>query len=387
MTEPRVLTTPRLAVSMHAWDPYFLDPGTKDEAPTPMLRRHLDALARLEPALSRVRVDVGWSASQPKDAVPDRGSWYHRRLRWLFDQLDARGLRPYVVVHQSPAWARTAQLDPATKALSNTDVKRYPDSPAAIAPWAEWMAREFAPWVREWEVWNEPNLAAFTGYTPTGQPKNTPELYVQLLKSFHDGAKTGNPDCVLIGGNVSQSDWAWIEGAYRAGLGSWCDVLGVHPYQGNQSVAPSSSNAAAVAKAGTGWEKARIALGYPMIGQVMARYGDGAKPIWATEVGWSASASGVGTGGVPDRWVDMRAKAASYITDMLEVFLSDPAPAFQNTRLVTLYQLFDPLSISSHQRGFAAVDRDGALNPLGWSLLRFNRAADLRGATPRVLYR
>jgi hypothetical protein len=53
---------------MHAWDPYYVNPGSS-ETPSPRLLQHLDAIAAINAlmpgTISFVRVDMGWSASQP----------------------------------------------------------------------------------------------------------------------------------------------------------------------------------------------------------------------------------------------------------------------------------------------------------------------------------
>jgi hypothetical protein len=361
---------------MHAWDPYWVNPGG-NETPSARLLAHLDALARLHNALpgglARVRVDVGWSTSQPKDTEPDPDHYYHRRLRWLFGELTAIGVRPYAVIHQSPVWARAA----------GAPAKVLPVKATSITGWARWFAEHYAPWIGEIEVWNEPNLTAFAG-TRTA----TPAAYTPVLKAFSAGARQGNSEVKLIGGNVAQCDWAFLDGCFKLGMAEAIDILGVHPYQGNQAIAPASVDVSGINKKSAGWEKSRISVGLPRIAKVMDAHGAGSMPVWATEVGWSASTTGVGSAGVPSRWPDLHLKSAAYIRDMLEMFTacrddSGSQPAYGRVRLVTIYELFDPLSRSAHQKGFEIITERGAHRPAATAMIAFGLAT---GAARRRLY-
>lgn len=365
------VAAPQLAVSMHAWDPYYLVPGPA-EKPSPQLTQHLDALAAINAlvagTVSFVRVDMGWSASQPKNTPTTMDNYYNRRFARLFAEIISRGLRPFVVVHQSPAWARPKHPG---------DVKQFPDDPGPFGEWAHWLTQTFAPLVKHWEVWNEPNLDAFTG-----AGRNTPAEYVKAAAAFAAGARAGDPNCQLIGPNVSQSDWSFTDQCYQLGLGNITDIIGVHPYQGRQSVAPASTDITGITAKAIGWEKARITAGLPLIYRTMTRYGDTCKPIWATEVGWSASATGVGTTGVGPKgtWPTIEDKAAAFISDMLAMFTTGrdaagtaSAAAYQRLAVATIYEAFDPLSTNPHQKGFEILTAAGGLKPQAKALAEFRR--------------
>lgn len=365
------VAAPQIAVSMHAWDPYFISPGP-GEHPSPRLLAHLDAIAAINAivpgTVTFVRVDMGWSASQPKNTQPTLDSYYNHRFMALFMAIMKRGLRPFVVVHQSPAWARPKHPG---------DVKQFPDDPGPFGAWAQWLTQTFSPWVHHWEVWNEPNLEAFTG-----PGRATPTEYVKAAAAFAAGARAGDPNCQLIGPNVSQSDWSFTDQCYQLGLGSITDIIGIHPYQGRQSVPPASTDTTGITTKSTGWEKSRITAGLPKVYQSMAAHGDACKPIWATEVGWSASPTGVGTAGVGPKgtWPTIEDKAAAYISDMLTMFATGRdaagtanAAAYQRLAVATIYELFDPVSTDSHQKGFEVITGAGSLKPQARALAEFRR--------------
>lgn len=370
------VAAPHLAISMHAWDPYY-DAVGPNEKPTKQLTAHLDALGRLAPALSRVRVDMGWSAAQPKNAPPTLDNYYNRRFVTLFTELAKRGLKPYVVLHQSPAWARSSAWD--GNSINNNSVKRYPDHAAAITPFAEWAAATYAPWVSEWEAWNEPNLTAFTGFAPGGRTSSaTAAAYVPVLKAIATGVRAGNKAAKVVGFNVSQADAAFIDAAYHAGAKDWCDVVGFHAYQGRQAVAPGSRDIAGITQA-PGWQKARLTFGIPAIFRVLEANGDTGKPVWNTESGWAADAgAGVGSDGVPGTWPTRDAKAAAYLTQWLEMLATGNDAgghehSYEHITLSTHYQLFDPLTKDQHQAGFAAVTADGTFKPQADALAAFRK--------------
>lgn len=359
---------PQIAVSLHAWDPYYVKPGG-GEVMGETLRAHLDAIAKLNDitpgTVTRVRVDYGWSAAQPTRAAPDADYYYNRRFVRLFEEMRARALTPYVMVHQAPAWARPA----------DTEAKHLPGDPASIEPFAAWFAATYSGWVREVEFWNEPNLAAFAG-----KGWATAARYVPVLKAFYGAATGANPRLKVIGGNVSQCDWAWLRDAYDLGFGEVCDIVGVHPYQGNQAIAPASTDVSGISRKTAGWEKGRISAGLPRIGDVMDAYGDSYKPIWATEVGWSASTTGVGTAdvGTGKRWATMNDKAAEYQSGLLEMLAegrddSVEEYAYRQVRLATVYEAYDPATRSAHQKGFEILEKGGGHKPQARALAAFRR--------------
>jgi hypothetical protein len=377
---PAQATAPHLAVSFHPWDPYW---AAGDNA-TPLLTKHLDAMQTIHEAgphtFSRIRVDVGWSTSQPTAALPTTSQWYNKRLERLFVALRLRGLKPYAVVHQSPPWSRTK----TTLTAASSDPKQFPTDPASIEPWAQWFAASYAEHIDEIEFWNEPNLSAFSG---AGQA--TPERYVPLLKAFAAGARRGNPNVKIIAPNVSQCDWRWIQRCYELGMAPYADIIGVHPYQGRQSIAPASVSTSGIDKSQVGWEKYRIALGLPKIYEVMTWAGDANKPIWNTEAGWGADTTdaGVGSAGVPKTWATLDHKAAHYHRQWLDMCVTGrdaggPQEAYKHVTLSTVYELYDPLSADAHQKGFEIIHADGTFKPQARELIAWRSA----NQTLRPLY-
>ena len=184
-----------------------------------------------------------------------------------------------------PAPAARAELRPAAAHYDElaefavAAAKRYPESVGI-------------------EVWNEPNSPDFWG----GPPE--PDRYAQLLKQVAGALHAEAPGMPVISaglaplgdtGDNPQGYSNFLARLYELGAAQSADAIGIHPYPG---VGPAEDYVGEV----------RIYLG--KVQQVMARFADSARPLWATEFG-------VSTGGE---------RAFS--------------PAAQGRALVDLYELF-----------------------------------------------
>jgi hypothetical protein len=96
-------------------------------------------------------------------------------------------------------------------------------------------------------------------------------------------AKEADPNCIIVSaglatnggmGDLAMDDVQFLRGMYAAGAKPYFDVLGSHPYGFGYAPEDASSNPTHCFRR---VEQQRA---------VMVQYGDAAKPIWATEVGW-----------------------------------------------------------------------------------------------------
>lgn len=122
-----------------------------------------------------------------------------------------------------------------------------------------------------WEVWNEPNDADFWAGAD-------PVAYTDLLRAAYPTIKEADPEATVVFGGTSYNDAAWIERAYEAGAAGSFDAMATHPYQAIADLEPEAPDD------GTPWRLSHLSA----VRNVMVRYGDGDKPIWATEFGWSS---------------------------------------------------------------------------------------------------
>jgi polysaccharide biosynthesis protein PslG len=228
-------------------------------------RERAMVLDRLRAAGVRsVRVDLSWVMLQPDG----RGSYY----RWGVDLVDhvigmanARGIRPLMTLWLTPPWAN-----------GGAGERVPPDDPADYARVAGWAAARWRGNVIGWEIWNEPNSPAFLAGAD-------PVAYVRLLRAAYPAIKAAAPEAPVVFGGLEYNDTDWISRAYGAGAGGAFDVLATHPYQGIADLGPRAED-------GTKWTLRHAAA----VRRLMVEHGDGGKPIWFTEFGWSTHTNATG---------------------------------------------------------------------------------------------
>ena len=209
--------------------------------------------------LTTVRFDLGWRWVEPNR----KGAYDEsvlQQLDWTLAQLDARGITPIVTVIETPAWARPAGTDIFTPP---TNLQDYADMMRILA------ARYANRTGMTWEIWNEPNLVEFWATGPNAAQ------YTDLLQRAYVAIKAVAPGATVLGGAIAFGDLPYLNTMYATGAGGSFDGLSIHPYTAGR--APSDDSVA--------W----FSLRGQFIGMraTLAAHGDGAKPIYATEFGWS----------------------------------------------------------------------------------------------------
>ena len=141
--------------------------GVQDDAylsAGPSLEARLGTLDALGAQL--VRSMVNWRQIAPTrprhPADPDDPAYDWTNTDTVLDGLHVHGIAVLVTLYRAPAWANGGR--------SSNGV---PTSKYSLAAFAVAVARRY-PWVRLWEVWNEPNLRSFLS-------PNSPRLYVRRL--------------------------------------------------------------------------------------------------------------------------------------------------------------------------------------------------------------
>jgi polysaccharide biosynthesis protein PslG len=193
-----------------------------------------------------------------------------------------QGLRVIARIGLVPEWAR---VNPATGNAANTTFNTLPE--ASFDDFAAFVAAFAARYrgeVNQIIVWNEPNLAFEWGFNGVD-----PQSYVRLLQATYAQAHAANPDVQILAGALAPTleplgspyglnDVQFLEAMYQAGAAPYFDVLAVHTYGFRQPHdAPPSAEVL---------NFRRVEL----LRAVMQRYGDGAKAIAITEMGWNDSA-------------------------------------------------------------------------------------------------
>lgn len=257
-------------------------PGVLNDAPAGR-RRGLDAIAATGTGVVRQTFD--WSLAERRPGRYDLSS-----LDGVVADAAARRLELLPVLFNPPAF----RLSGSHPAAPNTSP---PKDPAAMGRFAAVLVRRYGPrgtlWrehprlprvpIRDWQVWNEPNLPAYWGGHPDAA------AYVRLLRAVGRAIKVADPSAEVVAAGLPNSRIgvpfeAYARAMFRAGAASALDVFALHPY---------AVDAAGVLGA---VQKARALLDSQ--GETRAR-------IWVTELGWAsggpASAFTVGEQGQAER--------------------------------------------------------------------------------------
>lgn len=288
---------------------------------------------------TEVRIDVSWAMLQPTG----RDSY---DLRWGVPFVDrvvkmatSRGLRPLVTLWLTPAWANNGAGE-----------RVLPNDPQDYARAAAWAAARWAGEVGAWEIWNEPNHGAF-------MVGADPAAYARLLRAAYPAIKAAAPQATVVFGGPSLNDTAWIERAYAAGAGGFFDVMATHPYQAVADLPPE------VPDNGTKYRFTHLAG----VHALMERHGDGDKPIWATEFGWSTHGNAASVAdwerGVTEQ------QQADYMIRALELVRTTMPYV---TRMYW-YNDRDYNAGSTHVGSYGLLRADGSAKPVYWRLAAYLR--------------
>lgn len=220
--------------------------------------RYLDQMATS--GATWVRLDVSWAMLQPTSRDSYDLRWGVPFVDRVVRMITSRGLKPLVTLWLTPDWAN-----------NGAGSRVLPTDPADYANAARWAAARWAAEVPAWEIWNEPNHPDFMVGTD-------PVAYTRLLQAVYPAIKAGNPDATVVYGGPSGNDSPWIAKTYAAGAKGYFDAMATHPYQAVADLYPEAPDD------GTKYRFTHLAA----VHRLMVANGDGDKPIWATEFGWSS---------------------------------------------------------------------------------------------------
>ncbi|MEA3336627.1 MAG: YCF48-related protein [Chloroflexota bacterium] len=242
--------------------------------------RPLPAVHTLRPddsLLNQAR-DIGFQAIVQvfswAEIEPAQGVWY-----WEYPDFLARATAFYdldliVRLDHPPEWAVEAASADSS----------FPFDVDAYLRFVDAVARRYGDHIHSYIIWNEPNLAAEWGAPPD------PASYAQLLQRTYAAIKQIDPAATVVSAGLAptneRSDWAvddrlFLKEMYEAGARPYFDALAVHPY--GFAYPPDDSRGQH-----NGLNVNRILD----LRATMEAHGDGAKPVWATEVGWTTDGVG-----------------------------------------------------------------------------------------------
>ncbi|HYP40964.1 MAG TPA: S-layer homology domain-containing protein [Chloroflexia bacterium] len=223
-----------------------------------------------------VQYGVYWMDAEPN---PDEYSWGH--VDNIVNRAREARLNVLIRVSRPPEWAR----DPNCATVDTCPPQDASDFGDFAYELAAHVRPMIAPYRVAYEIWNEPNTDI-----EWGNMCPQPARYAALLQAAYNPIKTADPQAtvvagavttvgerVLRGSNCYMDDITFLEQMYASGAAPNFDALSDHPYgfaSTPETDPATSSNRLNFRRA----ERHR---------EIMVQYGDEAKQIWATEMGWA----------------------------------------------------------------------------------------------------
>jgi hypothetical protein len=258
-----------------------------------------------------VRIFALWKDFEPNA----KGEYPSNNLKTLTDTFDAAitalntaGAKPLFVVTEAPAWAN-----------GSSDVNVPPNNVQDFADFLKKFAahNKAVGKVAGYEVWNEPDENVFWHPAPDATK------YTAMLKAAYPAIKSADPTATVVAGPMTGNDYQWLDQLYTAGAQGSFDVAAVHTDTACLDRGPDEFYR----------EDGRLArftfLGYRTVHEVMAAHGDGDKPIWMSELGWSSTNAGP-TSCTRGTWAGKKpsgvsdANQAAFLTKAYACLANDP---------------------------------------------------------------
>lgn len=222
-------------------------------------------LARIGDAGLGLRLPVTWYGVEPQQGVFD-----FAELDRVIGEAADRGIAVMPQLGGTPPWIASS---PASHPLSQRGLAAWRGFLARLvarygSDGSFWPGRAHRQPVRRWQIWNEPNFNLY--WSPP-----SPRDYAHLLHVSAATIRKLDPKARIVAAAVAPIEhamrpWAFLEKLYRVpGFRRDFDFAALHPY----------------ASTSTG-----VAYGVRRVRRVMAKAGDGRKPLLVTEVGVASAA-------------------------------------------------------------------------------------------------
>ncbi len=227
-----------------------------------------------------VKHQVKWSDIEPTETGID---W--TQLDAFLAAAEQFDLKILLSVLEAPAWTR-----------AGGGAAGRPDDLGKFEHFMALLAERYRGRVHAYEIWNEPNLALFWGRdVDAGE-------YVELLMAGHRGVKAGDPFALVLFAGLAQNgagdaahginDVEFLRGvyAYKDGIvRNFFDIMGNHSYGYRSS--PWAEFDSRLQSSGMQYldHPSFYFKRFRQLRRVMEEYGDGARPVWLTEFGWTTA--------------------------------------------------------------------------------------------------
>jgi hypothetical protein len=221
-----------------------------------------------------VRSNIYWSATEPS---PNVFNWAESDKLVL--SAAEHGLSLLPIVEYTPPWAAPGHPG---------DGDYLPSNPSVFGHFMTALVKRYGPhgdfWdfypslrkyaVKDWQIWNEP------AGTYDWKSMPWPSTYTTLLKAGYKAVHAADHSAKVVSGAVvglngkNNTPWGEARSLYQAGAGKYFDILAVNAFT-NESTASEAVQ--------------RSVLLVKKVRAVMRAHGQAHKPIWVTEVTWTAA--------------------------------------------------------------------------------------------------
>ena len=279
-----------------------------------------------------------------REVEPVPGEYFWEYSDWLVRAASYYGLDLVLRLDQVPEW---------------TDL----ENPLHYVDFVGRVASRYRGRVVGYVVWNEPNLALEWA----GRPPD-PAGYVELLCAAHTAIRAADPRALVVSAGLAPTNHAdhsalddrfYLREMYAAGAAPCFDVLGAHPY--GFAYPPDDPHGAH-----DGLNFGRLAD----LRVIMAEQGDGDKPVWATEVGWTTDAVQPG-----QRWLEVtESEQAEYLGAVFE----KAGGEWPWLERIAVWNLSQGLPEDDEKQGYSILASDGSLKAAYQTLATMLRGQQFR---------
>jgi hypothetical protein len=287
-----------------------------------------------------------------REVEPAPGEYFWEYTDWLVRAAEYYGLDLVLRLDHPPEWAISPD------GAIPVDVSHYAAFVGRVA--ARYRGRVIA-----YTIWNEPNLAAEWA----GQPPD-PAGYIELLCAAQAAIRTADPHALVVSAGLAPTnhtdasaldDRRYLQAMYAAGAGACFDVLGAHPY--GFAYPPDDPHGAH-----DGLNFVRLAD----LRAIMVEHGDGHKPVWATELGWTTEPVGAG-----QQWLQVSEEEQSrYLVAAFE----RAGEEWSWLERIAVWNLSRSLPADDEKRGYSILAGDGTPKPAYESLAAMAKDRGSKGA-------
>ena len=221
-----------------------------------------------------VRYQMDWEAIEPQP-----GQYHWQQLDAALTLANAHGIRVTFPLQGAPTWALSQVCTGRPRLPGANEMARFA---AAVAQ--RYDGQHGHGYIDSYEVGNEEFDNIWTGDWLGSLSCRQPDLYGPVLKAAYTAIKAQSPHALVgmfgLWWENMQHIRSYMNWLYQNNYGSYFDFANYHYYVCNNDPAVTVETQPSFNEE---WQT---------IHDMMARSGDGNKPIWVTEVGWPINSTG-----------------------------------------------------------------------------------------------